>query len=144
MILSACGNNESASHHSHRMPNGDTQETTNAENLPVFLENQRKEIKTVYQLAAQNMELLQWIPCYCGCADSAGHKSNLNCFIAQTKEDGSIVWDDHGTRCGVCLEIAAQSVQMKEQGKTTKEIREHIDSLYERGYAIPTPTPMPI
>ncbi|MEX1031352.1 MAG: PCYCGC motif-containing (lipo)protein [Paenibacillaceae bacterium] len=137
-------NRHSASNNSHRMPNGDTQETTNnTDNLPVFLENQRKEIILVYQLAARNTELLQWSPCYCGCADSAGHKSNLNCFIAQTKSDGTIIWDDHGTRCDVCLKIAAQSIQMKEQGKTTKEIREYIDTLYKKGYAPPTLTPMP-
>ncbi|WP_307554105.1 PCYCGC motif-containing (lipo)protein [Paenibacillus sp. V4I5] len=25
----------------------------------------------------------------------------------------SVIWDDHGTRCGVCLQIAVQSIKPK-------------------------------
>jgi hypothetical protein len=98
----------------------------------------------VYQLAGQSTELLQWIPCYCGCGESVGHKSNMNCFIKEVKSDGSVVWDDHGTRCNVCLQIAVQSVKMKSEGKTDKEIRQFIDNTYKKGYAKPTDTPMPV
>ena len=83
------------------------------------------------------------MPCYCGCGESAGHKSNLNCFIQEKREDGSIVWDDHGTRCLVCLEIAVQSAQLHKEGKSLKEIRQFIDDTYKEGYAKPTPTDMP-
>lgn len=161
LILSACGNaakdehteaeheaehtsGEHAEHDAQTHTTGDIQETTaSADILPSFLDNQHEDIRLVYEVAGKATDILQWIPCYCGCGDSVGHRSNLNCFIAETREDGSIVWDDHGTRCLVCLEIAVESVQMAQQGKSLKEIRDAIDTKYKDGYAAPTPTDMP-
>ena len=161
LILAACGNaakdehteaeheaehtsGEHAGHDAQTHTAGDIQETiASADILPSFLDNQHEDIRLVYEVAGKATDILQWIPCYCGCGDSVGHRSNLNCFIAETREDGSIVWDDHGTRCLVCLEIAVESVQMAQQGKSLKEIREAIDTKYKDGYAAPTPTDMP-
>lgn len=89
------------------------------------------------------MSLLNSMPCYCGCGDSAGHQSNLNCFVAEIEEDGAVVWDDHGTRCGVCLHIAVEASKLKREGMSDIDIRNAIDEKYEEGYAEPTPTPMP-
>lgn len=137
-------NQEHAGHDEHNHSAGDLQvETASAEVLPSFLDNQHEDIRLVYEAAGQATDILQWMPCYCGCGESVGHQSNLNCFIAETREDGSIVWDDHGTRCLVCLEIAVESVQMAQQGMSLKEIRDAIDTRYENGYAPPTPTEMP-
>lgn len=127
-----------------QLVNGDIQEmTASAKDLPTFLDGKSDELRTIYALAAQVKDVLPWIPCYCGCGESAGHESNLNCFIDEVKEDGSVVWDDHGTRCGVCLEIAVESAKMKSEGKSLTEIRNTIDDKYKTGYAKPTPTPMP-
>lgn len=156
LFLSACGadkNNakqseeseqQSASHEGHDHASGDIQEeTAGADVLPSFLDNQNENIRLVYQIAGQTTDILEWIPCYCGCGESVGHKSNLNCFIQEKREDGTIVWDDHGTRCIACLEIALQSAQMHKDGKSLKEIRNAIDEAYKEGYAEPTPTKMP-
>ncbi|MDM5332706.1 PCYCGC motif-containing (lipo)protein [Ureibacillus composti] len=159
LILSACSNAADPEHEHHEektgesssaeeMHNhlsGDLQEVTaSAEELPKFLDSKHEDIRLVYQVAGKATDILQWMPCYCGCGDSAGHRSNLNCFISETREDGSIVWDDHGTRCQVCLEIAVESVQLYQDGKSLKEIREAIDAKYSNGqYAAPTPTVMP-
>jgi hypothetical protein len=75
--------------------------------------------------------------------EQAGHLHNGNCFIKEVKSDASVVWDDHGTRCGTCLEIAFTSAKMLKEGKTVKEIRTFVDETYKSGYAKPTPTPMP-
>ncbi|OZI10668.1 hypothetical protein CEW92_15765 [Bacillaceae bacterium SAS-127] len=136
---------ESESHtdHMHTQPNGDLQEeTASVDEMPNFLQDKDDQMKTIYLAAAKNPEVLESMPCYCGCGDSAGHKSNLNCFVADIKEE-KVVWDDHGTRCGVCLEIAAESVLMHKEGKSLKDIRDYIDDKYNEGYAEPTPTPMP-
>ena len=128
----------------HQLANGDIQEVTaSAKDLPTFLDGKSNELRTIYALAAQVKDVLPWIPCYCGCGESAGHESNLNCFIDEVKEDGSIVWDDHGTRCGVCLDIAVEAAKMDSDGKSLTEIRNAIDEKYKTGYAKPTPTPMP-
>ncbi|UFJ40562.1 PCYCGC domain-containing protein [Brevibacillus humidisoli] len=130
--------------HQQHAPNGDLQElTASIEDLPSFLDQVDPRIKEVYQIAGQHQDTLQHIPCYCGCGESAGHQHNGNCFIKEVKEDGSVLWDDHGTRCGVCLEIAYVSSELKDQGKSVHEIRTLIDEKYKSGYAKPTPTPMP-
>lgn len=126
-------------------PNGDLWETTaSRDELPTFLNEYSENIQIIYQAAGKSMELLQWIPCYCGCGDHAGHRSSLNCFVKQVNQNGSVVWDDHGTRCNVCLQIAAEAIKMKQDGKTVKEIRQYIDEKYKEGYANPTDTPMPL
>ncbi|MDQ0214431.1 hypothetical protein J2S13_000827 [Oikeobacillus pervagus] len=140
-------NEEASSHESHGshedMASGDIQETTNSvDEIPSFLKDKDENMKAIYIAAAKHPEVLKYMPCYCGCGDSVGHKSNLNCFVHEIDQD-KVVWDDHGTRCGVCLEIAAQSVLMYNDGKSLKDIRQQIDQQYKEGYAKPTPTPMP-
>lgn len=141
---SANGNHDQHTGHQQHAPNGDLQElTASIGQLPSFLNNLDPQIKAAYQVAASNHELLQSIPCYCGCGESAGHLHNGNCFIKEVKADGSVMWDDHGTRCGVCMEIAVVSAKLKQEGKSVKEIRAFIDNAYKDGYGKPTPTPMP-
>jgi hypothetical protein len=145
VIVSACGNSSSHDEHKHQLANGDLQEQTKAVSvLPAFLNDKNKQMQQIYSLAAAHTDLLQWIPCYCGCGESAGHTSNKDCFVHEIGKDGSVVWDDHGTRCGVCMEIAAYSIKMKQEGKSVKEIRDFIDAKYQKGYAKPTDTKMPI
>jgi len=127
--------------HSEHVSGDIREETASNEVLPKFLKDKPEEMQTIYANAAQNKELLENIPCYCGCGESAGHKNNYDCFILENKKDGKVVWDDHGTKCGVCLEIAAQSVSDLESGKSIKQIRQSIDEKYKSGYAKPTPTP---
>ncbi|WP_391204988.1 PCYCGC motif-containing (lipo)protein [Psychrobacillus sp. L4] len=150
LVLSACGQKESkenhADHENHiaHLDSGDLQETTaSTEILPTFLDKQSEDMKLVYQAAAKANDVLKWMPCYCGCGDSAGHVSNFNCFVHEIKENGEVVWDDHGTRCAACLETAVMSINMVQQGKSLIEIRKAIDEAYKEGYAVPTDTPMP-
>jgi|GEM_PF-103833 hypothetical protein len=133
------GNSKQAQPHT---ASGDIrEETKSAEVLPSFMDDKPEKMKDLYLSAAENRELLENIPCYCGCGESAGHKNNYDCFVAENKKDGTVVWDDHATKCGVCLDIAAISIQDYQNGKSMKEIRDKIDKTYEKGYAEPTPTP---
>ena len=151
--LSACGRELAGSSskesphdadHVHAAANGDLREqTASLSELPGFLDNQSDSVLLAYRAAAVVRDTLQWIPCYCGCGDSAGHRSNLNCFIHEVKQGSAVVWDDHGTRCGVCVDIALKSAQMKADGKTDADIRRFIDAAYENGYAAPTDTSLP-
>jgi hypothetical protein len=144
LVLSACSlqsteDSSSVTHTEH----GDIREKTLSKNeLPKFLQSAHQEIQTIYQLAANHEHVLKYIPCYCGCALSANHKNNYDCFIYE-QSGHAVVWDDHGTKCNVCLEIANQSIYMFQQGHSVKEIRQAIDSIYQEGYAPPTPTPFP-
>jgi len=145
-VLSACGKTEQGlkvgeQEHVH---NGDLQEVTaSADILPTFLDDKPEDMRLVYEVAGSATDIIEWMPCYCGCGESAGHGSNMNCFIDEIREDGSVVWDDHSTRCQVCLDTAVESVMMTQEGKTLKEIRDSIDERYKEGFAKPTDTPMP-
>lgn len=151
LLLAACNaqqaeldNQQVVPNHQQQLPNGDLQEVTaSADELPSFLDDKSEQLRLVYQMAGKAIDILDVMPCYCGCGDSAGHLNNKNCFIHEVREDGSVVWDDHGTRCLVCVEIAVQSVKMTQEGKSLQEIRDIIDATYAEGYATPTPTPMP-
>ncbi|GFN31749.1 PCYCGC domain-containing protein [Paenibacillus xylaniclasticus] len=144
----SAGHDHEAKEHEHGhiqyAVNGDLQETTESlDVLPSFLSGLPDEVSLAYQTAATLRSTLESIPCYCGCGGSAGHRSNLDCFIHEIHDDGSVVWDDHGTKCDVCIETAFQTALMLKEGKSVKEIRISIDDSYKTGYAAPTPTPMP-
>ncbi|RFB16864.1 hypothetical protein DZB84_10745 [Bacillus sp. HNG] len=118
------------------------EETASIDVMPSFLDGKSEEMVTIYKAAAMHQDLLESMPCYCGCADSVGHRDNYDCFVHDNKGD-AVVWDDHGTKCMVCLEIAATAVLEYSNGKSPSEIRAMIDETYKEGYANPTPTPMP-
>ncbi|USK86928.1 PCYCGC domain-containing protein [Peribacillus asahii] len=146
LLLGACSSKEEShdNHpiHTEHTDSGDIrEETSGVEQMPEFLADKSEDMQTIYVAAAKHQKLLEQIPCYCGCGESANHKNNYDCFVFENKESGAVVWDDHGTKCGVCLEIAAQAVVDFNNGKTVKEIREAIDQQYEEGYAKPTDTP---
>jgi len=148
VILTACsskGNNQHGDHSDDHMHiDYDIQEETASANvLPSFLNGQSDIMLLAYEAAGKASKVLEWMPCYCGCGESAGHKSNLNCFIKEIKEDGAIVWDDHATRCGVCVQIAIESIKMIQKGKSLSEVRTIIDQQYKEGFAKSTPTPFP-
>ncbi|MBY0122712.1 PCYCGC domain-containing protein [Bacillus sp. S/N-304-OC-R1] len=151
MLLAACSSStkDSASQNKEEMKmyhadNGDLRELTqSSKDLPEFLKDKPEQMQLIYAAAAQHQELLEFIPCYCGCGESADHKDNYDCFVFENKESGNVMWDDHGTRCGVCLETAAESIIQYKDGKSLKEIREYIDEKYKEGYSKPTPTPFP-
>ncbi|MBM7604281.1 bacterioferritin-associated ferredoxin [Metabacillus crassostreae] len=149
-IVSGCSNtsgsndtNEHTDHAEHQdhVINDIREETTGIDILPTFLNDKPENMQVIYQAASQHKDLLEKIPCYCGCGESANHKSSYDCFVFENKEDGNIIWDDHGTKCGVCLEIAAQSIVDFQEGKSVKDIRSKIDEMYKEGYSTPTPTP---
>ncbi|HZG84577.1 PCYCGC motif-containing (lipo)protein [Paenibacillus sp.] len=127
----------------HHTANGDLRETTaSLTALPSFLDEQPEAVRNAYLIAAMSADTLDFIPCYCGCGESAGHLSNKNCFISEIRDDGSVEWDDHGTRCGVCLQIAVEAAAMKKDGASLQDIREAIDAKYKDvGPATPTPQP---
>jgi hypothetical protein len=124
-------------------PGNYTETTKSLSTLPSFLVHYEPEVKNVYKLAAAHTSLLQWIPCYCGCGQRAGHANSKDCFIQEIKESGEVVWDTHAAHCVTCLDIAKEASLLQEQGQTILEIRHHIDTKYKNAYAKPTPTPMP-
>ncbi len=50
----------------------------------------------VYEFAARHPEVLQYVPCYCGC-ERNGHTGNESCFVKSRTASGQVTaWDSHG------------------------------------------------
>jgi hypothetical protein len=41
------------------------------------------KILEAYQFAVEHPEVLNYMPCYCGCYEEDGHTSNTNCFVEE-------------------------------------------------------------
>lgn len=62
--------------------------------LPQEVQNASINVQEAYRFALANPELLQQIPCYCGCG-AVGHTSNYDCYVAEIEEDGTVLFDNH-------------------------------------------------
>lgn len=140
LLLSGCAQKENNHTSTEHEMSDIREETASIHILPSFLSSYNDSMAHLYEQAAKHQTLLEHIPCYCGCGESVDHKNNYDCFVYENKNNGAIVWDDHATKCGVCLEIAAISIEQYEKGMSIKDIRHLIDETYKEGYAKPTPT----
>jgi hypothetical protein len=77
--------------------------------------------REAYQAAKEIPEVLNQLPCYCGCMQNFGHKNNLYCFH-----------DDHGADCALCQDIALEARAMYREGKSVEHIRDAIRDAYAR------------
>jgi Protein of unknown function with PCYCGC motif len=80
-----------------KTPSGDLLETVPAGELPSFARKGGAKVETVYRYAAEHGELLQYIPCFCGCG-GIGHQHNADCYVAERLPGGAITFTNHGGR----------------------------------------------
>lgn len=109
---------------------------------PEFVKSLPDKWQSAYAFALARPDVLQWIPCYCGCG-GMGHGSNLNCFFQQLDGKNSFTFDEHGSYCDICVDIANLASKMLRDGRTMAEIRAAVDSTFGGGAAPGTDTPMP-
>ena len=53
-----------------------------------------EEVRALYAFASRRSDVLQYIPCYCGC-DRDGHRSNVDCYVRGRTTGGVPQWDAH-------------------------------------------------
>ena len=101
-------------------------------------------VRATYDFAAQHPEILNYIPCYCGCG-AQGHKANESCFVARRDAKGNVLqWDEHGFGCTICIDVARESMQLYNSGADVNSIRAAIERRWAPGNAAGrTPTPAP-
>ena len=78
-----------------------------------------EKTRAAYQTAKDIPEVLEQLPCFCGCMSSYGHKNNLFCFK-----------DQHGSGCDMCQNIALDARKMHDQGMSIAQIQEQIKAKY--------------
>lgn len=59
------------------------------------LEGLAPPAREAYRFALARPDVLQYLPCYCGCA-SLGHTSNLSCFIRPSVSGREVTLESHG------------------------------------------------
>lgn len=97
-----------------------------ASSLPDAIAGTPRRVTEAYRFAAANPDVLSQIPCYCGCG-SMGHRSNYDCFW---QTDGGV--ELHAAGCGICVDIAQDTIQGLREGRPLQEIRAQIDGDYSR------------
>ena len=54
-------------------------------------------MRQAYIFAAQHPDVLDYVPCYCGCGQTDGHVGNTDCFVASRAPNGQVMeWATHG------------------------------------------------
>ncbi len=72
-----------------------------------------------YRIAKERPELLERMPCYCGCYFTHGHQNSLDCFR-----------DRHGETCDMCIAIAIRAEQLAKRGYSVEDIKALVDRAF--------------
>lgn len=101
------------------------------EHMPAEVQSAPLTVQEAYQFAAANPDIMENIPCYCGCGN-IGHASNYACYVSHIDEDGNIVYDNHALGCSICVDITQDVIRMLREGNSTQEARNYIDETYSK------------
>lgn len=101
--------------------------------FPAFVYNSSSSLEG-YRIAKRIPEVLEQMPCYCGCGKANQHHNLKECFIKPTGG-----YDDHASGCDVCVKEAVDVDNWHRQGKSLAEVRRLLDAKYQ-DYGQPTDT----
>ena len=99
------------------------------EQMPSEIQSAPEVVRTAYQFAVTNPDVLTQLPCYCGCG-SMGHTSNYACYIAGENSDGTPIFDNHALGCSICVDITVDAMRMLDDGQSIDAIRSYVDQTY--------------
>jgi hypothetical protein len=122
-VFGACSSNSSQSEASYAM--------VSLAGMPLEIQNAPEVVKTAYQFAVANPEVLTELPCYCGCG-GMGHTSNYSCYVSGEHANRSLAYDNHALGCSICVDITLDAMRMLDEGKTLPEIRSYVDQTYSQ------------
>ena len=92
LVLAACGGDPGASR--DPLPGGPAESrwiTIEGVQFPAVFAEAPPEIVEAYVFAARHPEVLEHMPCYCGCErESPPHGSNYDCFVDAIDRTGSV------------------------------------------------------
>lgn len=99
--------------------------------MPAEVQGAPVAVQDAYRFAAANPEILQALPCYCGCGPM-GHTSNYDCYIAGQDAAGQLSFDGHALGCSICVDITQDAMRLLREGKSVPEIKDYVDATYSR------------
>ena len=121
-LLSACSTQQAE--HSYPMAPMD--------GMPIEVQSAPVTVQQAYQFAVANPDVLQQLPCYCGCG-AMGHTSNYSCYVSEQNSDGTAkLFDNHALGCSICVDISQDAIRLLKGGKSVPEIRAYVDQTYAK------------
>ena len=120
--ISACSASKSSDAHVDMLP---------LDRMPAEVQSAPVAVQRAYQFASINPEVMQNIPCYCGCG-AIGHGSNYDCYVSAVDAQGNIAFDNHALGCSICVDITQDVMRMLREGKDPQEARTYVDATYAR------------
>jgi hypothetical protein len=120
--VSACSTSSSSEVHLVMSP---------LDQMPMDVQSAPVAVQEAYQFNVANPDIMQDIPCYCGCGD-IGHTSNYDCYVSDVDASGKITFDNHALGCSICVDITQDVMRMLRDGKTPQDARAYIDATYSK------------
>jgi hypothetical protein len=100
--------------------------------MPMDVQNAPAPVRAAYQFAAANPEIMQQVPCYCGCG-AMGHTSNYSCYVTGMDGAGKLIYDPHALGCSICVDITQDVMRLLRDGQEDiPSIHAYIDQTYGR------------
>jgi hypothetical protein len=99
--------------------------------MPEAIQSAATVTQQAYQFAVANPDVMQHIPCYCGCGNM-GHTSNYSCYVKSVDAKGQVVFDTHALGCSICVDITQDAMRLSKQGQSPQEIKAYVDKTYSR------------
>jgi hypothetical protein len=124
----------------HAMPSS-TEADAAWEARPDYVRTADARTEEAYAFAIARPDVVDWMPCYCGCV-AMDHRSNGDCYLKPRAEGMPVVFDEHASYCGVCVDITLTAKTMSGEGRSLPEIRAAIDAQFG-DIAQGTDTPLP-
>jgi hypothetical protein len=127
--ISACSTSSSSKVHLVMTP---------LDQMPAEVQSAPVTVQTAYRFNAANPDIMQDIPCYCGCG-SIGHTSNYDCYVSEVGASGKIAFDNHALGCSICVDITQDVMRILRDGKSPQDARAYIDATYSKYGTSTTP-----
>ena len=120
--VSACSTSSSSEVHLVMSP---------LDQMPMDVQSAPVAVQEAYQFNVANPDIMQDIPCYCGCGD-IGHTYNYDCYVSDVDASGKTTFDNHALGCSICVDITQDVMRMLRDGKTPQDARVYIDNTYSK------------
>ena len=120
--ISACSTSSSSEVHLAMAP---------MDQMPMDVQSAPVAVQEAYQFNTANPDIMQDIPCYCGCGD-IGHTSNYDCYVSAVDASRKITFDNHALGCSICVDITQDVMRMLREGKSSQNARAYIDATYSK------------
>jgi hypothetical protein len=120
--ISSCSTSKSSQVHLYMMQ---------LDKMPAEVQSAPVAVQEAYRFASSNPDVMQNIPCYCGCG-AIGHTSNFDCYVSDVDAQGNIQFDTHALGCSICVDITQDVMRMLQDGKSPAEARAYVDATYAK------------